>query len=218
MLFVCALPCARPPGRPLLPAGPQSMDLNPKKCLPLALALAALGALFAGAGCLMEGTYDAAVTTAEGDVVDVPMTPHPIHTSDGVVTVDLFQYAPVTLPDGTNRLDIKCQAEFSGGARPVSALVRDVTEDPIITVIDDRSPALAAGGRWTATTRPLGPTDDDIRWVANIDNSIRIYRFTFTLADRSVHVLTVPVIVPAMLKDIFRARFAAGVHPAGVNP
>jgi hypothetical protein len=207
MLFVCALPCARPPGRPLLPAGPQSMDLNPKRCLPLALALAALGALFAGSGCLMEGTYDAAVTTAEGDVVDVPMSPHPIHTSDGVVTVDLFQYAPVTLPDGTNRLDIKCQAEFSGGSRPVSALLRDVTEDPIITVIDDRSPSLAAGGRWTATTRPLGPTDDDIRWMANIDNSIRIYRFTFTLVDGSVHVLTLPIMVPGYLKEAIEKSF-----------
>jgi hypothetical protein len=194
------------------------MDLNPKKRLPQAAACAAVAALFACAGCLMEGVYDVQVTTAEGDVVDVPMTPSPIHISDGVVTVDLFQYAPVTLPDGTNRLDIRCQAVFSGNARPSSVLVRDVTEAPIITVIDDSAPALAKGNRWSGMTRPLGPADDEIRWMANIDNSIRIYRFTFTLADRSVHVLSVPVIVPAVLKDVFRARFSAPPHPANVNP
>jgi hypothetical protein len=194
------------------------MDLNPKKRLPFALAIAAVVALFAVNGCLMEGSYDVQVTTAEGDVVDVPMAPHPVHVSDGVVTVDLFQYGPVTLPDGANRLEIRCQAEFSGGSRPASVLVRDVTEAPIITILDDRAPAMAQGNRWTGTTRPLGPADDEIRWMANIDNSIRIYRFTFTLADRSVHVLTLPVIVPSMLKDIFRARFSAAAHPAEVNP
>jgi hypothetical protein len=183
------------------------MATTPEKLASMALAGAALAAVLCAAGCVMQPTYDVAITTAEGDVVDVPMTPSPIDVSDGVVRVDLFQYAPTTLTDGTNRLQIRCQAEFSCGARPTAIVVRDVTDAPIITLFDVRKPDLVAGNRWIGATPNLGPSDDAIRWVANIDNSIRIYRFAFTLADGSVHVLTVPVIVPAVLKDLIRKRF-----------
>jgi hypothetical protein len=156
----------------------------------------------------MEQSYDARVTTAEGEVIDVPMTPHPVNVSDGVVRVFLFQFAPITLPDGAKRLEIKCNAEFIGGAKPESIVARDITEAPIMTLFDVRSPPLEQGRVWMGKTPPLGPSDDLIRFMGNIDNSIRIYRFTFTLSDGSVHVLTVPIIVPGILKEVIEKNFS----------
>jgi hypothetical protein len=171
-------------------------------------AAAALLVLLGASGCVMDQSYDARVTTAEGEVIDVPMTPHPIDVSDGVVRVFLFQFAPVTLPDGAKRLAIKCEAGFAGGARPASILVRDITEAPVMTVFDVRDPVLADGKNWIDETAALGPSDDLIRFMANIDNSIRIYRFTFTLVGGSVHVLTVPIIVPGILKEVIEKSFS----------
>ncbi len=182
------------------------MAIHPKNTSPAALgALAAL--IIAGAGCTMEQNYDAKVTTADGDTVLVPMAVHDLSVTDGVVKVDRLQYLPMTLPDGTNRLQIGCEAIFEKGATPTSIVIRDVTEEPIMTVIDDRAPKMALGNHWVGLTGPLGESDDLIKFLSDIDNSIRIYKCRFILADGSTHLLTVPVIVPGVLKAVIRARF-----------
>lgn len=182
--------------------------MPPPLCASRALAGAALLALLGAAGCAVGGSFDSRITTAEGDVVDVPLTLKPVDISDGTVRVNFFEYVPAVLTDGTNRLRIRCAADISGGVRPSEVLVRDVTDAPIITLFDDRAPALLGGKRWTAQTAPLGPSDDIIRWLADIETSIRIYRFTFTFADGSVRVLTVPVIIPAALKEAMRKKIS----------
>jgi hypothetical protein len=164
------------------------------------LVAASLAALLGASGCVVEQNYDARVTTADGEVIDVPLAPHPVNVTDGVVTVFLFQYAPVTLPDGAKRLEIKFDAGFKNGAKPAAIVVRDVSEAPVMTLVDVRDPALD-GFVWRGKTAPLGPADDFIKFMTNIDNSIRVYRFTFTLVDGSVHVLTLPIMVPGFLKE-----------------
>lgn len=184
------------------------MAIPPKNTVPATLAAAALALLLGGAGCVMEQNYDARVTTADGETIDVPMAVHDVSVTDGVVKVLRLQYLPVALPDGTKRLQIGCEAVFLGGSRPASIVVTDVTEAPIMTVFDDRAPKMALGNHWVGLTAPLGPSDDLIRWMSDIDNSIRIYRCRFTLADGSTHLLTVPVIIPGVLKAVIRARFS----------
>jgi hypothetical protein len=164
------------------------------------LHVVALAALLGASGCVMEQNYDARITTAEGEVIDVPLGPHPVHVTDGVVTVFLFQYAPVTLPDGAKRVAIKFDAGFAVGAKPARIVVRDITDAPIMTLVDERDPPLD-GTVWVGKTAPLGPGDDFIRFMTNIDDGYRIYRFTFTLKDGSVHVLTLPIMVPGFLKE-----------------
>jgi hypothetical protein len=170
------------------------------------LVAASLVAFLGASGCVMEQNYDARVTTAEGEVIEVPLAPHPVNETDGVVTLFLFQYAPMTLPDGTKRLEIKFDAGFVKGAQPARIVVRDISEAPIMTILDDRSPAMD-GAVWRGKTVPLGAADDALKFMTNIDNSIRIYRFTFTLVDGSVHVLTLPIMVPGYLKEAIEKGF-----------
>jgi len=162
--------------------------------------VAALVALLGAPGCVMEQNYDARVTTADGEVIDVPLAPHPVNVTDGVVTVFLFQYVPTKLPDGAKRVVIRFDAGFTKGATPARIVVSDISEDPIMTLVDDRAPTLD-GFVWQGKTSPLGTADDFIKFMTNIDNSIRVYRFTFTLKDGSVHVLTLPIMVPGFLKE-----------------
>jgi hypothetical protein len=164
------------------------------------LVAASLAAFLGASGCVMEQNYDARVTTADGEVIDVPLAPHPLNVTDGEVTVFLFQYTPVVLPDGAKRMEIRFDAGFTKGFKPKSIVVRDISEAPIMTLVDDRAPTLD-GYVWKGKTVPLGPSDDFIKFMTNIDNSIRVYRFTVTLTDGSVHVLTVPIMVPGFLKE-----------------
>jgi hypothetical protein len=171
------------------------------------LVAASIAAFLGASGCVMEQNYDARVTTAEGEVIDVPLAPHPLNVTDGVVTVFLFQYTPVVLVDGAKRLEIRFDAGFTKGYKPARVLVRDISEAPIMTILDDRAPKLD-GYVWRGKTGSLGAGDDFIKFMTNIDNSIRIYRFTFTLVDGSVHVLTVPVMVPGYLKEVIEKGFS----------
>src|SRR5208282_2903000 len=148
------------------------------------LAAASLALFLGASGCVVEQNYDARVTTADGEVIDVPLAPHPVNVTVGVVTVFLFQYAPISLPDGAKRLEIKFDAGFTRDAKPARIVVRDITEAPIMTLADEGAPTLD-GLVWRGKTAPLGPSDDFIRFMTNIDNSIRVYRFTFTMVDGS---------------------------------
>jgi hypothetical protein len=172
------------------------------------LAAASLAVLLGVSGCVMEQNYDARVTTADGEVIDVPLAPHPVNVTDGVVTVFLFQYVPTKLPDGAKRVVIRFDAGFTKGVKPASIVVRDISEAPIMTIVDDRAPILN-GFVWQGKTEPLGPSDDFIKFMTNIDNSIRVYRFTFTMVDGSVHVLTLPIMVPGFLKEAIEKNISS---------
>jgi hypothetical protein len=181
--------------------------MNTPRSAKAILVAASLAALAGVSGCVMEQHFDARVTTADGEVIDVPLPQGKLNVTDGAVTVFLFQYTPVVLPDGAKRMEIRFDAGFTKGFKPKSIVVRDISEAPIMTLVDDRAPALN-GYVWQGKTVPLGPSDDIIKFMANIDNSIRIYRFTITMVDDSVHVLTVPIMVPGFLKEAIEKGFS----------
>jgi hypothetical protein len=170
---------------------------------------AALASLALPAGCLMHPTWDATATTADGVVVDVPVSSFKIDVTDDVVEVIKLQFLPLTAKDGAKRLALIFEVVFHGGAKPKSIVITDVTESPILQVFGDYSPKLLANGHLLGATEPLSPSNGLLKFLTNIDNSIRLYRFTVKLEDGTTHVLNVPILVPGFYKE-FMLKEAGG--------
>jgi hypothetical protein len=89
------------------------------------------------------------------------------------------------------------------GVVPKHITVEDLTEDPVRTLADDPSPQLAAG-HWKLTTPVLDQKDPTFEWLVQLDDTIRVYRFTVTLADGSAVVLKQPALFPVFEKQMIR--------------
>jgi hypothetical protein len=185
------------------------MQINTPRFPQWSLIGIASASLILAGGCLMQPTWDATATTEDGVVVNVPLSNSKTDVIDGDVEVNLLQFLPLTGKDGNKRLSVIFQVMFHHGAKPSSIVVTDVTEAPVLTVFGDYSPKLDAKGLWRGATEPLSPSNALLKFLTNIDNSIRIYRFTVKLADGTVQKLNVPMLVPGFYKE-FMLKEAGG--------
>jgi hypothetical protein len=103
-------------------------------------------------------------------------------------------------------LALAFQLAFAKGQSPVSVQVDDVSDEPILNVFNDPKPVLTDKRHWNGLTKPHNPADEYTKWMLNLDNTIKVYRFTVKLADGSTHVLRYPIYVPANMKAFMRTQ------------
>ncbi len=89
------------------------------------------------------------------------------------------------------------------GLVPKHITIEDMTEDPVRVLVDDPAPRLA-NGHWKFTTPALDPKQPGTEWIIQLDDTIRVFRFTVTLGDGSQVVLKQPAMYPIVLKSIIR--------------
>jgi len=167
-------------------------------------ALAALSLAFAG--CLLQADYSVKITTADGVTLEVPLNKQgEIHASDEVISVRNFQFVP-TATEATKALGYLFELEFKEGTRPASIAVDDITEEPIMALMTDGAPKLDKRNRWVASTPGWNPAEERVNWISTLDNGVRVFRFTVKLTGGSVHVLRLPVFVPAWKKAELRTQ------------
>lgn len=165
---------------------------------------ALLAALTLGAACSMQPSYSAKVTSADGVTVEVPLS-ETVQATDGVVTVRYFQFVPLKTATGeTKNLGYAYALYFIPGAVPVSLVLDDDTDDPIINLQTMDSPKVGDKGIFKGITDGFSPMESRANWISTLDSGIRVYRFTIKLADGSVHVLREPIFVPANAKVMLR--------------
>jgi len=170
-----------------------------------AVSAAALGA----AGCLMQASYSANVTTADGAQIEVPLSREAVVVDDGAVGVKSFRFEPVAV-EGGKGLAFGFELEFHPGVKPVSIVVDDVSDQPILSVYADNAPAFAKKDIWRALSPPHGAADPLVGWLSTLDNTVKVYRFTVKLSDGTTHVLRYPIFAPAQMKAIMRANLGFG--------
>jgi hypothetical protein len=170
------------------------------------MALLSLGV----AGCLMQASYSAMITTADGSTVEAPLGDTKMDVGDGTVTVNRFQYVPQLLPDKSKGMVMTFEAVFKEGVKPVSIIVEDITEAPILPVLNETKPKLTKDAHWVGVTTAKHADDVTFEWMLNLDNSVRVYRFTIDATDGKVHVLRVPVFVPGQMKYFVRSQLGVG--------
>lgn len=179
------------------------MPLKAPVC-PVILGLSLL--LLALTGCVMQPNISLSVTTADGEHLDVPLNTAAAPATDGTVTVKVFQFSPWDVPGRPRELAFSFIAEFQPGAELKAVTIDDVTDTPIERIYDDPSAKIVKNNVWGAVSKPFAPQDEHVNWILTVENSIRIYRFNFTLADGSVHKILKPLFVPSNVKDFMRTQ------------
>jgi len=138
-----------------------------------------LGAGLLAGGCA-TGQYSMVTTVATGETVRVPLEKGGavLVEQDGVKIVGVH----VTLSP-----DKKLVFGFDFDVAPARPLrrvqVADISEAPVAAWVDDAQPALTPAGRWHAETAPADAQDPRLAWLGSVSDSMRIFRFTLTLAD-----------------------------------
>jgi hypothetical protein len=172
-----------------------------------ALALAAI--LVSCGGCSLQPSISAKVTTVDGQTVEVPLNSLAVPVTDDVVTINTLQFSPWIVPDKPKQITFSSIIKFKDGAVPTHIVITDVTEDPVEEIVNEPSPKIVKDGLIGIISRPYLPDDDHVKWVLTLDNNVRAYRYTITLADGTTHVLYRGVFIPANMKNLM--RFQLGV-------
>jgi hypothetical protein len=105
------------------------------------------------------------------------------------------------------------ELSVKSGMVPTHITVEDITENPERIAADDAAPKLVAG-HWKLNTGELDPKDPMFEWLIQLDDSIRVYRFTVTLADGKQVVLKQPQMFPVFMKQLIRAMLGIDKPPA----
>jgi len=104
------------------------------------------------------------------------------------------------------------QAKHGHAQTPRSVKVDDVTDDTPVSLVDDPYPAYNKESVWASR---VGPFDSDkIPWLVEIENSVRIFRFTIVTADGRTLVLYQGASYPAFIKKSLRQDFGLEKKPA----
>lgn len=171
--------------------------------LRLLLPLAAAAGLTL-AGCASEALL---IPTADGHQAVLARGSHGIEWAQN----DDMQIgaARVELVRGSPRIAYILGFMAKPGFVPVRVAVDDVTDNPIVPLVEDDAPHLVRG-MWVCAQRPRDVKDPGVKWLLTVDDSIEVFRFAVTGADGRVSVLYQPVVFPAMLKTAVR-------HVLGLN-
>jgi hypothetical protein len=94
------------------------------------------------------------------------------------------------------------------GPPPRSIRVDDVSEDPVTNWVDDRQPAFK-GGIWEVHSRKITFDDPSLKWLRELDASVRVYRFTIEAADGEKVVLDGAGVYPMGVKEFVRKQMDA---------
>jgi hypothetical protein len=169
-----------------------------------ALTLAAI--LLGCGGCSMQPSISAKVITVDGQTVEVPLNSVAVPVTDDVVTINTLQFSPWVVPDKPKQISFSSIIHFKDGAVPTHIVIADVTEDPIQEIVNEPSPKIVKDGLIGIISRPYLPDDEHVKWVLTLDNNVRAYRYTITLADGTTHVLYRGVFIPGPMKNVMRLQ------------
>ena len=109
-------------------------------------------------------------------------------------------------PDGKNVIYGFQFSDSSANRALQSVRVEDVSEDTPTLLLEDLQPKLVAK-HWASTTRTFEADDPALRWLFYVNDSVRVYRFTITMADGRKVVLHQAAMVPGWLKMTIRHMF-----------
>jgi hypothetical protein len=157
------------------------------------------------AGCVVpmtsSNTYMVPLSNGETMEMSIKNGGLTLADQDGIRIVE----AGALNPSATKK-EIVCtfQLIVKSGHAPKRILIEDMTEDPVRVVVDDPAPKLDAANHWKLTTPVLDAKDPIFAWLTQLDDTIRVYRFTVTLADGSQVVLKQPQMYPVFMKQLIR--------------
>jgi len=188
------------------------MKVNCPLMLRFLLSLAVLGTL---AGCSVGSAGDVTlkIPIAGGGLAPVVFSSgSPIHAEDARIKVEKSIFAQ----EGKSLSGRYVFGLYEKtGDVPRRITIEDVTEtdEKPVTWVDDDHPQLN-NGHWESRGRLIAFDDRDVKWMLELDASIRVYRITIVNGDGSTDQLYDGELYPAVLKEYFKKQ----VDDAAVGP
>jgi len=142
------------------------------------LLLAALLVIFAG--CATSQAPSVRIRTSSGEKITVDMSRGGAvgpESKDLKITAAMFEINP-KIKKGLYVFGI----DFKTEAMPRSIKVEDVSDEKARTLVDESNLKIEKRA-WRFACQPMGLEEKTLRWVHEIDESFRVYRFTVTYDD-----------------------------------
>lgn len=145
---------------------------------PVFVSLLALVGGLAG-GCA-TGDFTMVVPIAGGEKAHVPLNKNGVPmTEEGDITITV---ATIQLND--DKKPIYNFGFKDSRHRPLAkVVVEDVSDEPVLTLVDDSAPKTTATGEWKTSTEAMDMSSVRLHWLQTISNSTRVFRFTLTFGD-----------------------------------
>lgn len=155
--------------------------------------------------CSTAPEYKYVTTVSGGQRMEFSITgAGPAHASERGLTVEATQFLPPR--GGMSFLALALKNE--SGQELKNVLVEDVTEETPARILEDTAPRLT-NGVWRGLSEPVRSVAPPFEWLAFLDSSNRVYRFTVTLADGKTVTLNQLSIFPGWMKEGMRRAFKA---------
>jgi hypothetical protein len=174
-----------------------------------------IGALALLAGCVAPGMGGWSVQRqiSGGTTVVIQFDKgNPAQADDAEIHVTK---ANLEIDPKTKKCDYRFGFVEKTGKRPTRVLIEDVSDDTPLTWAEDNHPQLDRGGLWQTTTAKFDPNDGRLAWLEQIDDTLRIFRFTVDLPGGDRHVLYQGMNFPAVIKRIVRIQMGMEPAPTG---
>ena len=163
--------------------------------------IAALGLL---AGCT-TGSFWVNVPISGGETVPLELTRGGIvhaENEDFKADAAVMQFDPKT-----KSATYFFEFEVKHGAAPRSVKVEDISDETPLTLFQ-ADPVKLENGHWKARTASFAPDQQNSKWLYQIENTIRVCRFTIVTADGRSEVLNEGCNYYAFVKDLIRQNMA----------
>lgn len=161
----------------------------------------ALMLALATAGCA-TGDYAYVTTVATGERIHIPLergTPVPARKGD--ITIAFAALVPTV--SANKELGYFFGLEDKNPTPPKSIRVEDISDEHPVLMGEDLDPKLT-NHRWSLKSRMFKGAEPEMLWIANVDNSMRVFRFTITAQDGTTTVLDQGWMVPGWAKAPMR--------------
>ena len=155
------------------------------------------------AGCA-TGEYSLVATVSGGAKVRVPIgRGGPVSVEeDGVRIVGLG-----LRPDADKKKVLYSFIFSDARSRALKNVkVEDISDETPFLLVDDTAPQLVKG-RWLGDSPAFAADDSYLKWVFQVDNSMRVIRFTITFADGHTLVINQGSAYPDFMKSVIRHMF-----------
>lgn len=156
------------------------------------------------AGCASSGDLSLVVPTAGGGRARLPISRGGVAPSENdIVRIDAASF---TLDAKSRRFAYTFAVTEKRPGVLKAIRVEDISDDKPELLLEDSAPELR-DGKWHGVCAPISADDVRLKWLSTIDNTARVYRFTFTTKDGRTHVLDQGALFPGPMKSAIRRSF-----------
>lgn len=149
--------------------------------------------------------------TAGGEMIPIDFSRgSAVHAENKEVAIDNARFEPDLK---TKQAAYVFGFHLKQGGTPRSVKIEDVTDDAAVVMVADEHPKIEAG-RWTWRGEPFTIDFSNSRWLFEIDNSIRVYRFTIVTSDNRSLVMHEAFNYPPFVKTAIRQQLGLEPTPA----